>query len=145
MRTAFLLLTAALFVAAPVASPAQTAGQVIQGYLVDASCAAGMMVRPETATKRAARHTRACALDEECSKSGYGLITEGRWVKFDAAGDRIALELLKKSRTERGMVVAATGRMAGERFAVTALEEKTAPASPGASPRQPAEKKKGRS
>jgi hypothetical protein len=95
----------------------------LSGYLVDAMCAGGMAKHPETAMSKAARHTSACALEEDCAKSGFGVFSDGTWHKFDGEGDRQALALLKQTKTKRGVMVVAAGSQAGERFAVTSLTE----------------------
>jgi hypothetical protein len=52
-------------------------------------------------------HTRDCAL--QCEKGGYGLVTaDGKFLKFDAAGNQKAVAALKASKKEdhlRGTVV----------------------------------------
>lgn len=101
--------------------PGQTT--TLSGYLVDAMCARGMAKRPETAMSKAARHTSACALEDGCAQSGFGVFSDGTWYKFDGEGDRQALALLKQTKTKRGVMVVAAGTPAGERFAVTALSE----------------------
>jgi hypothetical protein len=109
---------------------AARATSTLQGYLVDAMCARGMAKHPETAMSKAARHTSACAQEEECAKSGFGVFSNGVWYKFDGEGDRQALQLLKKTKTERGVLVDVAGSAQGDRFAVKSLTEQVQAGAP---------------
>jgi hypothetical protein len=125
---ALLALTAAIVLAAAVAPAQETAPQApaettLHGYIVDAMCAKGMMKHPETAMKRAARHTRECALEEECARSGFGVLADGKWYAFDDAGNKLALKLLRSTAKEKGISVEATGTLHEDRLAVTMLTE----------------------
>jgi len=101
-RTALLALFCLLFSAAFVASAQETKDKPMthsmKGYLVDKMCATGMAKKaPDEAMAKAAKHTKSCALEESCFDSGYGLMSEGKWYKFDDAGDKLALGWLKKT------------------------------------------------
>jgi hypothetical protein len=145
MRTALALLAAACLLAASTTAQEKTDTMrveiVLHGYIVDAMCAAGMAKHPETAMKKAAEHTRTCALEEECAKSGYGLFSEGKWYKFDGPGDKRARELLRNTKEEKGMMVKATGTMVGDRFAVATLAEKSKEGKKGKTPAKSAGQK----
>lgn len=96
----------------------------LKGYLVDQMCANGMVKRGgEQAMERAARHTRTCALEEGCRASGYGLMSGGKFYKFDAKGDTLALDYFEKTSIERGHLVEVKGRTNGTTFTVTSLAE----------------------
>ena len=58
--------------------------------LMDAGCStkAEAMAAPE-------KHTKHCAM--QCSKSGYGAVVDGKFVKFDKKGSDLAKDALKKS------------------------------------------------
>jgi len=96
---------------------------ILHGYVVDAMCAKGIARKPETAMKKAASHTRSCALDEDCAASGFGVFSDGKWYKFDEAGDKQALELVKNSKKPKGLSVMVSGRQQGELFSVTTIAE----------------------
>ena len=71
----------------------------LTGYVVDVKCAAGHAKdRPEDAVKFAAGHTKVCALEEECARSGYGIFAGGHWFPFDAKGNELAKALLEKTQ-----------------------------------------------
>ena len=82
-KTALIVLVAAL--ALPLS--AETWKDV---SLMDASCAAKAekMKDPD-------EHARACAV--RCAKSGYGAVVNGKFVKFDSKGNKLAEEALEKS------------------------------------------------
>lgn len=94
----------------------------VHGYVVDAMCAKGMAGK-ETTMKKASAHTRACALEEECAKSGYGVFSEGKWYKFDATGDAKAKEMIEKTSTEKGIMVDVTGSIQDGQIIVASLTE----------------------
>lgn len=96
---------------------------VLYGYVVDAMCAKGIARKSETVMKRAASHTRSCGLDEACAASGFGVFSEGKWYKFDEAGDKQALELVRNSKKAKGLSVIVSGKQDGELFAVTTIAE----------------------
>jgi len=102
---------------------AQTASlMTLRGYVVDAMCAKGMVGKPN-AMKRAAAHTKMCALEEACSASGYGIFADGTWYKFDAAGDKKAKAMISASAREKALAFKVMGRQGKDSFAVSSLEE----------------------
>jgi hypothetical protein len=91
------------------------------GYLVDTKYAAQIASNPASAKEQAAEYTRAQALQAE--QSGFGIIAEGQWLKFDEQGNKLVAGLLKKTTTEKGIMVAVTGSLNGDALTVTSLEE----------------------
>jgi hypothetical protein len=121
MRRTLLLLLLFGFAAALQAQG--TAGVVkLRGYVLDAGCGAALAGKP-AGMARAARHTKACALDEECAAAGYGIFVDGKWVKFDARGDVLAKAAIRASKRERGHFCEVRGSLQGERLAVVSLKE----------------------
>jgi hypothetical protein len=82
--------------------------------LVDANCASKV--------KNAAdAHTRACAL--QCSKSGFGILTEdGTFLKFDSQGNQQALSELKSSQANDHLRATVTGDREGDTIKVKSLK-----------------------
>jgi hypothetical protein len=71
----------------------------LTGYVVDVKCAAEHAKgKPEEVMKFAAEHTKACALMEECVRSGYGIFADGHWFPFDAKGNELAKTLFEKTQ-----------------------------------------------
>ena len=96
----------------------------MKGYLVDNMCATGMAKKtPDEAMAKAAKHTKSCALDESCQESGFGLMSAGKWYKFDDNGDKLALALLKKTERNSEIMVAVTGMHDGDIFKVASIKE----------------------
>jgi hypothetical protein len=96
----------------------------MKGYLVDKMCATGMVKKsPEEAMAKAAKHTTSCALEESCMESGFGLISEGEWYKFDDAGDKQALAWLKKTDKKNDLMVEVSGTHDGDIIMVASLKE----------------------
>jgi len=104
----------------PTKSDAKT--EKVHGYIVDAMCAKGMAGK-ETTMKKAAAHTRVCALEEECANSGFGVFSDGKWYKFDAAGDKKAKEMLEKTTTQKGIMVDVAGSIQDGQLIVASLME----------------------
>ncbi len=71
--------------------------------------------------KDLAGHTRECALT--CSKSGYGLVTpDGKFLKFDEAGNARALASLKKLSKDKDLKAKVSGTLEGDVLKVQAIE-----------------------
>src|SRR6266567_3147482 len=98
-KTLFYILPAALFIAgfAPAASTS-----TLKGILLDVACSSKAEVRLvpgpriEGGLIVAEAHERQCLLMPDCQKSGYGVFTfDNKFVKFDATGNRKALDAIK--------------------------------------------------
>ena len=98
-----------------VASAAQ-----IQGYLIDKACeqriqAGGL---PE-----AAAHTTQCSQMTACERSGYFLYTsDGKVITLDPAGNKQAVEALKRSDRKDNVKAEITGDLSGATVRVTSLK-----------------------
>jgi len=97
----------------------------MKGYVVDAQCA-GDMADKEDVMKKAANHTKKCALNEKCAESGYGLFSDGKWYKFDEAGDKQAKALIEKTSKKDQIAVEVKGTMGDGTMAVTSIKEQKA-------------------
>ncbi len=126
-----IVLTLAMFVGAAFASAQDTASQkgssagesvTLRGYVVDAMCARGI-AKKDKVMDRAAAHTRECALEDNCAASGYGVFSDGKYIKFDSHGDEMAQDLVQKSEKDKGLAVEVTGKMEGDRLAVASINE----------------------
>lgn len=81
--------------------------------LMDQHCSEKMSDDPDS-------HPRACAL--QCAKGGYGVITaDGKYLKFDEAGNKKALEALKKSDKKDHLRATVTGTLSGDVITVSAF------------------------
>ena len=95
-------------------------GLVAAGWLAAADFS-GTVVDVMCRGKDLANHTRECALT--CSKSGYALVTaDGRFLKFDEAGNARTLATLKKLSKDKDLKVKVTGTLDGEILKVQIIE-----------------------
>jgi hypothetical protein len=113
---------ALMFVSASLIAQAksETKAATYKGYLVDKMCGTGFAKSGdvEKATAKAKKHTKDCALEENCKASGYGLLIGAKFHKFDAAGDKLALSYLNKTKKESNLTVEVKGTMDGENINV---------------------------
>lgn len=93
-----------------------------KGFLVDKMCATGMAKKEKAdAMARATKHTVKCALEEGCKESGYGLLIDGKYHKFDEAGDKMAVDYLTKATFKDNIFVEVSGSHEGELVKVTSI------------------------
>lgn len=86
-------------------------GESWNGTLIDTMCKA----------KDAANHTRQCAVG--CAKGGYGLVlSDGKFVKLDEAGNAKALAALKASTRDKDLKATVAGKMDGDVIQVDSIE-----------------------
>jgi hypothetical protein len=87
------------------------AAETFSGTVVDVMCRG----------KDLASHTRECAL--MCSKNGYALVTaDGKFLKFDEAGNARALSLLKKLAKEKDLKAKVSGTVNSDVLKVESIE-----------------------
>ena len=92
----------------------------VTGYLIDNACAESA----KDLGPRAKGHSRSCALMDGCEKSGYSVVTDDNTrYKLTEKGDAMAAELLKNTKTEKGVKVTAEGNYNGSELDVTKLTE----------------------
>ena len=80
--------------------------------LVDHNCMEKVKANPDT-------HTTACLL--QCASSGYGILENGKWIKFDKAGNEKALAALKATHRKDHVRVNVTGELKGSEIHVSTL------------------------
>ena len=81
--------------------------------LVDTMCSSKVKDNPDA-------HTTKCAIT--CQKSGFGIFTsDGKYLKFDEAGNKKALELLKSTSKADHVRVNVTGEQSGDQIAVKSV------------------------
>ena len=117
------LLVVILSLALAAIAYAQNSKQVsVTGYLIDNAC--------EDSAKDASRakgHSVSCALMDSCEKSGYSVVTEdNKRYKLSEKGDGMAAELLRSTKTLKGVKVAVEGNYNGTELDVTKISEVTA-------------------
>lgn len=80
--------------------------------VVDQQCSRKVMSNPDM-------HTRSCAL--ACARSGYGVIVNGKFLKFDAKGNQEILSELKASHEANHLRVNVTGKVEGSTLKVSSV------------------------
>jgi hypothetical protein len=98
----------------------------VTGFLIDNSCADS--AKGELGT-RAKGHSVSCALMDNCEKSGYSVVTDdNKRYKLNEKGEGMAAELLKNTKSTKGVKVTLEGNSNGDVVDVTKLTEVTAAA-----------------
>src|SRR5262245_32842807 len=109
MRTLGTLLGGLVVTAAPLAAETWTNVPVI-----DTSCLAKVKSDPD-------KHPVSCAL--QCAKGGYGLLlTDGTYLKFDAAGNEKTLAALKETKKTNTIRATVEGDKDGETIKVKSVK-----------------------
>ena len=94
----------------------------VTGYLIDNACADGA----KDLGARAKTHSTSCALMDSCETSGYSVVTDdGKRYPLTDAGNDKAAELLKNSKTQKGVKVVVEGDYDGSKLDVKTLTEAT--------------------
>ena len=93
--------------------------KTISGYLMDKACSADAIKKGEKVAKE---HGVDCALMDDCLKSGFGVYTaDGKYIAFDAAGNKKAEAALRASKKKTDLQVAVTGDVSGDNMKVATL------------------------
>ena len=86
------------------------------GILVDAECGAQIAGDVEKATA----HPVSCALASR--EAGYGIVSEGKFLKFDDFGNKQAVLLLKATEGKTSPKVRVEGHFKDDQVIVSAIE-----------------------
>lgn len=81
--------------------------------LVDVNCSRKVAANPDA-------HTRSCAI--MCEKSGYGILDNGKFIKFDANGNHEVLNELKASHEKDHLRVNVKGEVKGDTIRVSSVK-----------------------
>ena len=90
------------------------------GILIDTLCGETSAHNSE----KVAHHTVACSLVENCRDSGFGIVVEKTFLKFDERGDKLALGVLEQTPIKKKLEVRVWGDFdfEGETVRVIKLE-----------------------
>jgi len=108
----------ALALAAAAFAQGQKRPAKINGFLVDVMCASAHGTDNE-----AKAHETSCALMPACEKSGYAVVSKDTVYKLDEQGNKLAAELLRTTKTKKGVGVTVEGTLAGDTLNVDTLAE----------------------
>lgn len=89
------------------------------GILIDAMC--GEMSARNA--EKSAAHKVSCSLMPNCSESGFGIVADGRFYKFDEGGDQAALDIFENTKKTENLTVKVTGDFLDDSVQVSKLEE----------------------
>lgn len=99
---------------------AQDKTVTLDGYVVDNACASKTTDGNFAWVKT---HEISCASMESCEKSGYAVYANDKIYKFDDKGNASAEELLKATKSKKGLHVKVEGTVDGDMIKVTKLTE----------------------
>jgi hypothetical protein len=91
----------------------------LNGYLMDKMCSKRMVGD----LVKMMKHTKTCLLEESCASTGYGLMTEKKFIPFDAKGNELAANYIKNSSKERDFMVEVTGSMKKNKLAIIDISD----------------------
>ena len=93
----------------------------ITGNLIDNACAESA----KDLDTKAKNHSTSCALMDSCETSGYAVYVDHKLYKLDDKGNSSAVDLLKNTKTAKGLRVSVEGTVDGDTIHVTKLTEVT--------------------
>ncbi|MFI5263394.1 MAG: hypothetical protein ACHQM6_02645 [Candidatus Kapaibacterium sp.] len=91
----------------------------MNGYLIDKMCSKRMVGDHAKMVK----HSKTCLTEESCAESGYGLMTEKKFIPFDAKGNELAAQYIKSSTKDKDFMVEVTGSMKKNKLAITDISD----------------------
>ena len=98
---------------------AQNQAQTLKGHLMDIACSS----HHATEAGYVEKHDKKCLLQDACVKSGYSLVTADKKVlTFDAKGNQLALDFIKKTDRDKDWTVTVNGTVSGDTIAVASLQ-----------------------
>jgi S-layer protein (TIGR01564 family) len=99
-----LMFAATLLYAQKVTNPDEKKAAKITGFVVDAQCATGLDVKDR-------EHPVSCSLMPKCSDSGFVVVAKDNLYKLDENGNKLALAIIKETKTKKGLAVAVVGTL----------------------------------
>ena len=96
----------------------------LDGYMIDNACASSH-ASDKTFDTWVKAHGTSCATMDSCEKSGYAVYANKKVYKFDDAGNASAEDLLKNTKSKKGLHVKVEGTVDGDTIKVTKLTEVT--------------------
>jgi hypothetical protein len=96
----------------------------LTGYIMDNMCSS-KHEKDANFADQVNSHPKSCALMEPCVKAGYALYADGKLYKLDKTGNAKVAELLKATKSEKGLQVKAVGSLDGDTLHVKTLTEES--------------------
>ena len=98
-----LMIAATLLYAQKVTNPDEKKREDYR-YVVDLKCATGLDVKDR-------EHPVSCALMPACAEKGFAVVSKDNLYKLDENGNKLALGILKETKTKKGLAVAVVGTL----------------------------------
>jgi hypothetical protein len=90
----------------------------VTGYVIDNMCA-GMHGSEDEAKE----HSTHCALMARCEKSGFAVVSGDKSYKLDEQGNKLLAQVLRSTKTRKGLKVEVEGTIEGETLHADRLAE----------------------
>lgn len=91
----------------------------IHGHVIDNMCAP----KDAASMDKAKGHPASCALKPKCAESGLSVVADGKVYKLDEAGTKSAMEILKNTKSQKGVHVKVEGTVEGDKLTVKNISE----------------------
>ena len=88
----------------PDEKPDEKKAAKITGFVVDVKCATGIDAKDK-------EHPVSCSLMPNCAASGFAVVAKDNLYKLDENGNKLALAILKETKTKKGLAVAIVGTL----------------------------------
>jgi hypothetical protein len=99
---------------------ASAKSKILRGYIIDRKCIR-IFKTGNSPKSFIEKHTTDCLL--MCKDNGYSLYSEGHWIDFDAKGNELTLQVLRKTNLKRGLYVEAVGTTKNDVLVVQSIRE----------------------
>jgi len=109
-----LMIAATLVYAQSIRNPDEKKAAKITGYVVDVKCATGLDVKDR-------EHPVSCSL--KCAESGFAVVAKDNLYKLDENGNKLALAILKETKTKKGLAVSIVGTLKDKILYVDTMSE----------------------
>ena len=109
-----LMIAATLLYAQSIRNPDEKKAAKITGYVVDVKCATGLDVKDR-------EHPVSCSL--KCAESGFAVVAKDNLYKLDENGNKLALAILKETKTKKGLAVSIVGTLKDKILYVDTMSE----------------------
>lgn len=120
MKKIFLVLFSLAIFAGIGFSKKEPAPKVWSGYLMDKMCSKRMVGNKDKMSK----HTKTCLTEEVCAASGYGIMSDKKFIPFDPKSNEMAANYLAATSRENDFQVEVTGAMRKNKIVVADIKEK---------------------
>jgi len=109
-----LMIAATLLYAQSIRNPDEKKAAKITGYVVDVKCATGL-------DENDREHPVSCSL--KCAESCFSVVAKDNLYKLDENGNKLALAILKETKTKKGLAVSIVGTLKDKILYVDTMSE----------------------